>query len=510
VRALSPSARLRRSRLCVEPLEGRVVPAGAINASLSSLGVLTILGTDGDEEITLQVTGSNVTLTPGPGTTLNGVIPPTGVVKSIKVDLKGGADLVSIDGTSAFQVPGAVVISLGDGDNTLDMTTTGKIQVGALTVKGGDGMDTVTVKGGAAAGSVVTGAASFLYGTGGSSTTLEDMKFNLTAKVVAGDAGFNPDPMPRPNEVVANNVTVAGALTASLNNAAPATVTVTGASTLGALTETGYVIGALLNGTTVKGAVTIKATYQGDLQVDGAILNGVTVTGALPSVHAINNGTLIKGNLALTGTGWTDVSLATDSLTEVKGAVTVIGGWYNDQFVTNDQFKVGKTVSLTLNGGYNKVAIGGGTNLVAIGGGLIVKAGAGADEVALDHVGVKAATNLSLGAGNDSLQIENGSTFTGTFTANLGTGDDLIGVAQSTDLDATAEPTTFTGAAKILAGAGNDVLFLGLDAGAGGDEDSLAVFASLTNVVDGGLGLDSFDLSTDNTTGVVTQLGWES
>ena len=158
----------------------------------------------------------------------------------------------------------------------------------------------MTVKGGAAAGSVVTGAASFLYGTGGSTTTLEDVKFNLTAKVVAGDAGG------RPNEVTANNVTVAGALTAALGNAGAATVTVTGASTLGALTETGYVVGALLDGTTVKGAVTVKATYQGDLQIDGATVNGtVTLTGALPSIHATGDGTLIKGNLALTGTGWT-------------------------------------------------------------------------------------------------------------------------------------------------------------------------------------------------------------
>ncbi|HKB06278.1 MAG TPA: hypothetical protein VKD90_29050 [Gemmataceae bacterium] len=503
MRPVSPSARSRRPRLSVESLEGRLVPAGTVTASLSALGVLTLTGTDDDNGITLKVTGSNVTLTPDGTTTLVGSVPPTGVVKSINVVMKGGADVVSIDGTSAFQVPGAVTISLGDGDNTLDMTTTGKIQVGALTVKGGDGLDTVTVKGGAMAGSMVTGAASFLYGTGGSSTTWEDVKFNTTAKVVAGEAGG------RANEVTANNVTVAGAMTASLSNAAAATVTVTGASSLGALTETGYVVGALLNGTTVKGSVTIKATYQGDLQVDGATVNGsVVLKGALPSVHAINNGTLIKGNLALTGTGWTDTSFATDSLSEVKGAVTVIGGWFNDQFATNDQFKVGKTVSLTLNGGDNSVAIGGGTNAVAIGGGLTVKAGAGIDTVALDHLTVAGATNLSLGAGNDSLQIENGSTFTGAFTANLGTGDDGMSVAQNTALDGSLGATTFTGAAKILAGAGNDTLALGLDAMSGGDGNSMAIFSSLTNMLDGGLGLDTFDQPTGHTSGALTVIGW--
>lgn len=502
------SRKARSRRLSVEPLEGRVVPAGTVVASLSPLGVLTITGDDDDNGITLKVTGTDVTLTPDAGTAVGTSAPGDavtipGVVKSIKADLKGGADVVAIDGTAPFQLAGPVTISLGDGANTLDLVTTGKIQLSALTVKAGDGLDTVTVSGGTTASSLVTGAASFSYGTGGSSTTLSDIKVGTTLKVTAGDAGGQP------NEVVANNLTVVGPMTASLNNANPATVSLT-TSTVGGLTETGFVVGTFLQSSTVKGSVTIKSTWQGDLQVDGATVTGnVTLTGALPSIEAPPGaGSTINGNLIMTGTGWTNASFETDTLTEVKGAVKVVGGWYSDQFTTNSNFKVGKAVSLTLNGGDNAVSIGDGTAAVLIGGGLTVKAGAGADAVALNEVSVGGAALITLGAGADSLAIDNGSAFAKTFTADLGTGDDTISVAQNTATNGSPGQTTFTGTAKILGGAGNDTLSLGLDPSVGGDLGSKVAFTSgLLNVIDGGLGLDFFDVASANVTGV-TPTGW--
>jgi hypothetical protein len=496
-----PSPRSRRSRLSVEPLEGRVVPAGTVLASLSPLGVLTITGDDNDNGVTLKVTGTDIAITPDGTTTLTSTVPATGVVKSINVNLKGGADTLAIDGTAPFQVPGPVTIALGDGDNTLDLVTTGQIKVGALTVKGGDGMDTATVSGGSGLGSLVTGAASFLYGTGGSSTTLNDLKVGTSLRVIAGDAGGQP------NELLGTNLTVVGPVTAALSNANPATVSLT-TSTVGGLVETGFVVGTSLKSSMVKGSVAIRATYQGDLQADGAIVTGsVVLAGALPSLEASGAGTTINGNLTLTGTGWTTTSFATDTLSKVKGAVTVVGGWYNDQFVTNGNFEADKSVTLTLNGGENSVTIGDGTAPVAILGGLTIRGGAVADAVALNEVSVGGAALIALGAGADSVAIENGSQFAKAFTADLGTGDDTITVAQNTAPTSTG-PTTFTGVAKILGGAGNDTLLLGLDPLAGGDTNSRAVFTSgLANLVDGGLGLDFFDVASANVTGV-TPTGW--
>ena len=139
------------------------MPAGLITASLSPTGLLTITGDDDANEVTIAITGAAVTLTPDVGTKIN--LKPTGMaetftgpVTSIKADLKGGADIVRIDGLLPFVVSGAVFFNLGDGNNTLDLTTAGLIELGSLTVKAGDGSDTVTIDGGA--GSQVFRAAS--------------------------------------------------------------------------------------------------------------------------------------------------------------------------------------------------------------------------------------------------------------------------------------------------------------------------------------------------------------
>jgi hypothetical protein len=102
------------------------------------------------------------------------------------------------------------------------------------------------------------------------------------------------------------------------------------------------------------------------------------------------------------------------------------------------------------------------------------------------------------------LTIDGGATFAATFTADLGTGDDTIAIAQNTGSTAAV---TFTGNAKILAGLGNDTLSLGLDVGSGGDVNSRAVFNGLTDVIDGGLGIDFFDAASGQFTGA-TPTGW--
>lgn len=147
------SGRPRRAILGLDSLEGRVMPDGKIIASLSPTGVLTITGDDAPNGLTITVTATDVTIDPDASTFLNSKALGDsetflGVVKTIKADFKGGNDSISISPTLPFVVPGAVSFLLGDGDNTLDLTTDKVITLGSLFTKGGDGLDTVTVQAG--------------------------------------------------------------------------------------------------------------------------------------------------------------------------------------------------------------------------------------------------------------------------------------------------------------------------------------------------------------------------
>jgi len=489
---------VHRSVLSLEPLEGREVPAGLVSALLSPLGVLTITGDADTNGVTLKVTAADVTLTPDADTTINSAaagVPVTlsGVVKSIKADLKGSDDTLLIDNTVDFVVTGPVAIALGDGNNTLNLTTAGKITLGALTVKGLDGTDTVTIQGGAGTGSTI-GPASFNYASGGSTTTLGDVRFNVGVNLIATDA------VTVPNSVTASNVTVIKTFSAALGTSNPALVSFSN-STLGGLKETGYVVGALLQSTNVLGSINVKGGFQADLQTDTVSVSGsVALSAPAPSFTAAGDGTTINGNLLLTGTAWTSTSFQSATLSRVKGNVTVTGGWYSDSFESNGLFRVDKNLSLTLNGGDNVVTL----SDASVGGGLKIRTGAGNDQITLDRTTVALATSIFAYAGSDSLSIENGSTFATTFGADLGTGNDTISVAQN---PAASGAVTFAGAARILAGVGNDTLLLGLDPGFGGSTNSRAVFVVPTSLVDGGDGIDTFDQGTAQFTGV-TPSGW--
>jgi hypothetical protein len=333
---------------------------------------------------------------------------------------------------------------------------------------------------------------------GGSTTTLTDMRFGAGVTVAGTDAATTP------NDVTLTNVTVAKVLTATLGNSNPAVVTVTG-STLGGLVETGNVVGALVTGSTIKGPVSVKGMFQADLTVDATTVTGaVTVSAALPSFRATNAGSTLNSNLTLIGSSWTNTTFESTTLTEVKGSVLVTGGWFSDQFTTNSLFKAAKAVNLNLKGGDNTVSIGDGTAAVSVGGALTVRGAAGVDTVTLDRVAVAGATLIATLQGADVLTIDGGATFTGTFTADLGTGEDTIAIAQNTG---STGAVTFTGNAKILGGAGNDTLLLGMDPGAGGDANSRAVFNGLTDVIDGGLGIDVFDTGSAQFTGA-SPIGW--
>jgi len=494
----------RRVRLAVQPLESRVVLDGGISASLIG-GVLTLTGDEQDNDVQIKVDGTGATLSSTNGTQFTLTTPLTGPVTSIKADLKGGADALSINPNLGFAVTGPVAIKLGDGNNTLDLVTSGTLTLGGLTYTGGDGTDTVNISGGA--GSTIGGTAKFTYANGGSETNLTGVTY--TAVTLTATEGSVI-----PNDVTANGVTVTKTFSAATGSGFPAVVQFAD-STLGGLKVTGYGNAVILQDSAatgamqVNGAVAVKGTAYADLQVQGAtVTGGVTVAAPSPSLEATDTGSTINGNLAVTATfGVARVSFETVTLSEIKGNVTVTGGPIGDEFTTTGNFKADKNVTLTLKGGDNVVTLGDGTGVATVVGKVTVTTGAGNDTIAFDQVSVTGPVLVNTLGGTDTLAVDDEAMFLNTFSADLGAGDDSILIAQNPGRN---NPVRFFGKAKILGGLGNDFLALGLanDVVIGGDANTQAQFSVPTSLVDGGLGFDSMDPDGQLAPGTAIVVNW--
>jgi hypothetical protein len=383
-----------------------MTPAGLIKASFSpSSGALVLTGDD-DANVVHILAGASVTVTPDANTTIVGSVlgAPAifaGTLRSIKIDMKGGDDDISIDGAAPFQLSGAVKIALGDGNNNLDLSTTGAFSTGAMTVTAGDGSDTVNIVSDGTG--TINGAARFTFNNGGSNTTLEGLTL-ASVNVTAGDA------VGVPNDVTLTDVTIARTVNVSLANSNPAIVAVTD-STIGGLTETGQVISALLQNTTVNGNVTLKGGFQADLEVqDDCILNNtVTVKAPNASILGTGTGSIFTKNVTLAGTAFTQTSFQTTTVTEIFGSILVKGGWYNDILDGNNFLKVDSNVTLKFGGGDNNITIGDGNGLALVFGNLSIDSGAGNDTIILDQVKLSGTAKIKTGAGADTLSIENGS-----------------------------------------------------------------------------------------------------
>jgi large repetitive protein len=521
---------VRRRRLAVEALEGRAVPAGNVTAALSSTGLLSITGDDADNVFTLEVTEGNVTLTPDASTQINGQaagtpVTLTGAARNLKANLKEGNDSVAIHNTADFVLTGSAAFDLGEGTNALDLSTTGRIGLGALAVKAGDGDDTVTVRGGLGDGSTIAAGATFDLGAGAVNLVLGDDAGGFGELSVQGRGGVRVAGSTG-GTVTAKALTVARSFKTSIGATSQTTFT---NCTLGRLSQTGDVINSNLNSTTVTGSVTATGrgfalvygnglTVTGDVRVSSpehvaglAAYNGglsarnATVTAGYWAIFGGDSGPVtLTGNLTVSSPSQTGVLLNMQSPSEVKGNITLNGGWQQDSFSVSPMFKADRNVVLNMGDGDNVVTIGAATAPTPIGGNLVIQSAAGNDAIALERVAVTGLTSITTGAGNDTLTIDNGSTFTGTFVADTGSGNDIISIAQSVGA---AAPVTFTGNAVILAGAGYDTLQLGRPVASGGDANSQALFVAAPSKVDGGLGNSTFDDEAGQFSGITLGTG---
>jgi hypothetical protein len=170
-------------RLQMHQLETRDTPAGTVTATFAG-GVLTLTGDDDSNQIQLMQLGTDITVVGNGGTTITGG-PTFSNVTSVKAVMKGGNDEILSNPIGPFSLSGAANFDLGDGDNTLGLSTAGVITLGSLTVKAGDGDDSITLSG--LAGSKVNGNASFDMKAGDTSVQMNNVE-------IAGSGGFKLRP----------------------------------------------------------------------------------------------------------------------------------------------------------------------------------------------------------------------------------------------------------------------------------------------------------------------------
>ncbi|MBO0697245.1 MAG: hypothetical protein J2P46_02515 [Zavarzinella sp.] len=518
----------RVARLRLEVLEGREVPAGNVTASLVG-GRLTITGDDQDNVIqSLLVTGTAVTVTPDGSTSVNGQTAGTavtlpGAATSLTANLLGGNDSLAIDPNSDFVLTGAATFNLGSENNTLNLTTSGRITLGGLVVTSGPGSSTVTVSPGVGLGTV-TGRALFSFGPGGlnNQVNLSNTSFPGPAgvRVTAGSGGSNL--------VTANNVTVARTFSLNTGRSLGFNQTFTN-DTLGGLAMTGHDTSLVLSSSTINGNLSeigvfsdtanlTNVTVTGNVTIRGAVGQGASLTTAGTftarnvSVSSVNGNTrfqaggtsaTINGNLSVICREAPTLQFSTSALSEVKGNVAVGGSTFQTSVTVNGNFKADRNVTVTAapNSKSTSISIGDTTPAAAIGGNLTVAAGNGPLGLTLTNLTVGGATRVTTGAGADTLTID-ATTFQGAFTANTGRGDDTFAIAQRTGMPA---PVTFNGRVLINAGLDNDTLRLGLSTGGA---NSRVVFSVPTSRLNGMAGFNTYFKSTSQVTGPADFLNW--
>ena len=412
---------LPRPRLTVEPLEGRDVPAGNVTATLAG-GVLTLTGDDQANVIsTLTLTAGHAIIAPDAGTSINGKPPGTtedlpATATKLTARLLGGNDSLTIEGNAEFVLTQGASFDLGEGDDTLTLSTTGKVQLGGLKVVGGEGNEAVTVRGGAGKASTIGGTTTFDFGPGASGSV-----------TLGGNAGgFGELGLPaggvRATAAAGSGLTLNGI---NLTTAGPvqltgkptaATAAFTG-STLGGVSVAGGTALASLTTTRVNGNLAAVGTVGGTVVFGGAATDVQVVTGDVsatgPRTATINvvselqaRNVRAKANAPFAGSAV--ISVTTPGSCRAAGDVTATGAAGANVNVSDGAFQAGNLrvtssatgtamtsitgSSLTLSGGLTSA--GGTTNVVTVG-------TAGAAQLGGDLTatgGVTTAVNLQGGA----------------------------------------------------------------------------------------------------------------
>lgn len=528
---------MRTTRLTLEALEGREVPAGNITATVTG-GRLVLTGDDEANTVEILVTAFAVVLTPDNTTRINagaaGATAVLGTATALRASMGNGNDLVYTHFGEDFSLPRGATFDLGEGNDTLRLITDGKLSLGNLAVRGGDGDDLIAVRGGVVDGGTI-GVATVDFGSGVADLQLGGRSFLPQELTITGPGGLRVKAAGGGIASIRTDyLTVNRTFMADLGNSLAELRFLD--SQLGALVINGINPEVSLTQTAVTGKVAIKSANTAVLKLSDARINGaVSVSAAIQASFSTDAGFNSVGSLNVVGGLGASLSVVGSSL-GVRSNVTVSSpGSANIFFEPSLLSMVG--LNLTLNGGYlqdtfqilgglqvfgnvtvnlgPRNGFGDESNYVLISSifierNLTINGGVGSDDINLDGARVGGTTRIVTGSGDDVLSIEYGSSFFESFFADLGAGRDFISIGTSAG---SAQPVTFSGKAMMTAGAGDDTLELGRSAAAGGDANSRAVFNTAGSKLDGGAGTrDTFDDDTAEFTGLIPLtgiVGWE-
>ena len=272
---------------------------------------------------------ASVVLTPDATTSINGGVPGAmttipGSTTALKANLANGNDVLNLLGDADFVMSGAATFDLGEGNDTLNLNTTGRISLGGLSVLGGEGDEVISVLGGFGKASTVGGSAKFDFGSGSGKLFLGGDYSGFGELAIFGGVQLKAAGGPESFDLEAELLTVGGAFTADIGNAK--TEAHFADSNLASLAFRGTrELTAVLTNTPVTNSLTFKAVVANLTVKDATIGGSISVVapfGTLLTATAVSIGgnvTLDAGDGLASGAALTTVN--------VKGNVFVKAGF---------------------------------------------------------------------------------------------------------------------------------------------------------------------------------------
>ena len=214
------SRKLNRAAAEIQQLETRALLAGNVLASINNSATVSIKGDNAANDITVAVdAGGMVTITGNNGTTINGNPDATfdpADLKNLRIDLRGGADKLTVEVNADTTVSGYVRINTGTGKDVVSVVTTSQLTVSkGLSINLGSGDDALSIQG--AAGLSLGEAMKINGGSGNDAiavvneqqatglTTAQRKKVDVSVNGGAGDDQIALDDLD-----VGHNLTVSG------------------------------------------------------------------------------------------------------------------------------------------------------------------------------------------------------------------------------------------------------------------------------------------------------------
>lgn len=518
----------------LEPLEARIAPAGVVNVAASG-GSVKIVGDALANDLTIAIVGAGDLLITGNGgttVTFNGTTGPTALVetyaKDLSIALGDGVDTVNITngayygnitldggdkrtvfsftGAAPLVVPGSLKLLAKDGVDAVNIDTDGNdFQVGrdlSLTL-GEGGFDSLVTD----AKRMIVGGKLVIKGGGG----VENLSWTPTSDfVVSGDVNIDTGKsFDRIAINPAGDTAINGKLTVKGGNAAVPPSNGIGAANLGIRAGDEMSVRGAVSVTTVDGTslVTLGGVNSSNYASAVTIKTGkgkttVTMQGAKQT---------FLGKVSIAASGATDFVFNVTSFF-MSGELSFKGSKAKDSFDFSGDGIVAGKVGIDLGDGAAQTLSFRGTTGIAVFGDLTLKQGAktGASTTTVSRIDASRSFNLTTAGADDTITLDN-LTVAGATNISAGAGNDTL-LFETTGI---AGLSSLAGFLKVLMGDGTDNVTMGVT----GDANNRIVLDAKNRVeppkfeglLDQGAGQDAFSgFNNRGNIGNLQVLGQES